>query len=457
MPLKSFGRDVIMIRGAVLLKKGTYRVAGALIINKSGVVLRGEGQDSNGTVIIATGKIQRDFMLVNGMLSSSMGSEAKQKEKARTRDMMPRNGYKSSNKAETRARKGVYIPVGTTTIQVDDVTGFYIHDKIGIERLGDEKWIADIGMDKLPPRPDTTKASTQWTPKSYTFRFERTIVGVDRANRALIVDIPMVMNFDPKYERAKIYHLVHKTPLISDAGVENLHLVSAYNSKDPEDEMHGWYGVVVDNAINGWVANVTTKHFVSGIFASIWSRFITVQDCAVLDPISKPSSGGRRYQFNLSGQMGLDKRCHTNHGRHDFITQGRVCGPNVFVDSEGDQANNDSGPHERWATGVLYDNIASNKIIIGNRSWSGSGQGWAGAFHVFYNCKGQGKGSYFQDAPGTINWVFGFKGNRATKPKFEGVTPSKLISPDNHVQPRSLYWSQLAERTGKSASALMKM
>lgn len=53
-------------------------------------------------------------------------------------------------------------------------------------------------------------------------------------------------------------------------------------------------------------------------------------------------------------------------------------GPNVFVDSTGVDGNNDTGPHERWAMGVLYDNITCNTINVRQRSWMGSGQGWAG-------------------------------------------------------------------------------
>ncbi|KAF9572886.1 hypothetical protein EC968_009370 [Mortierella alpina] len=452
LPLQ-VGEDGNKYRGTVLLKKGEYRVGGALVINKSGVVLRGEGNTPEGTTIIATGSIQRDFILVNGMLTSSMGSQTEQKKKARTREMMPRNGYKSSKGPITHSPKGIYIPAGTMILPVDDVAGFRKNDKIVVERPGSKQWIKDIGMDRLPPRADSGRNSTQWTEKSYTFRFERTIVDIDHAKRTLTLDIPLVMNFDPKYPPAKIYPLVHKTQLISDVGVENLRLVSEYDSKDLQDEQHGWYAVVVDNAIHGWVANVTAEHFVSGIFASVWSRFITIQDCAVLDPISKPSAGGRRYPFILSGQMGLVKRCRTNHGRHDFATNGRLGGPNVFVDSKGDQANNDSGPHERWAMGVLYDNIVSHQINIRNRGWYGSGQGWAGAFHVFWNCEATGKGSTFQDAPGTINWVYGFKGNIAKKFKFPG---GKATERKPACGPRSLYWWQLAARTGKSVEDLMK-
>lgn len=46
----------------------------ALVIHASGVVLRSEGQDEAGTVIVATGAIQRDFILANGLLSSGMGT-----------------------------------------------------------------------------------------------------------------------------------------------------------------------------------------------------------------------------------------------------------------------------------------------------------------------------------------------------------------------------------------------
>lgn len=136
----------------------------------------------------------------------------------------------------------------------------------------------------------------------------------------------MVMCLDPKYPPARVYELIHKFNTISDVGVENLCLISETDRSNPEDESHGWYGVVVDNTVHGWVADVTTKHFVSGIFASAWSRYITIQDCSVVYPVSKPTEGGRRYQFNLSGQKGLVKRCFTNNARHDFITLGRVCG-----------------------------------------------------------------------------------------------------------------------------------
>ncbi|KAF9958412.1 hypothetical protein BGZ72_000400 [Mortierella alpina] len=449
MPLEPLGEGGAMVRGAVLLKAGVYRVAGALIIHSSGVVLRGEGQDETGTIVVATGTIQRDFILVNGMLRSEMGSMEIQMTNARSKEMMPTNGYKSPKRPATYTRAGVYIPVGETLIPVESTAGYNVGDRIVIERPGSDEWIRDIGMDQLPPRPGS-EASVQWKKDTFTFRFERTIVGVDPSLGILEVDIPLVMSLDPKYPPAKIYELIYKVPMISDVGIENLRLLSECDPADPEDEKHGWYAVVLDNVCNGWVANVTTMHFVSGIFASTWSRFVTIQDCSVLYPVSKPKEGGRRYMFNLSGQMGLVKRCFTNNARHDFITLGRVCGPNVFVDSTGVDANNDTGPHERWAMGTLYDNITCNTINVRQRLWKGTGQGWSGAYQVVYNCTAKSDSSCFQDAPGTTNWIIGFKGGQTATPEFSAQS-TRVMSANAPVEPRSLYWAQLSARTGGAA------
>ena len=44
--------DKNVFRGAVLLEKGTFEVAGQLTISTSGVVLRGSGMGENGTTIV---------------------------------------------------------------------------------------------------------------------------------------------------------------------------------------------------------------------------------------------------------------------------------------------------------------------------------------------------------------------------------------------------------------------
>ena len=53
-------------RGAVLLRPGRFLIQGQLHLNASGVVLRGSGTGSNGTVIVATGNSRRTLIQVGG-------------------------------------------------------------------------------------------------------------------------------------------------------------------------------------------------------------------------------------------------------------------------------------------------------------------------------------------------------------------------------------------------------
>ncbi|HYJ91714.1 MAG TPA: hypothetical protein VEV84_10420, partial [Pyrinomonadaceae bacterium] len=54
------------LRGAVLIKRGKYKLGGPIRITASGIVLRGEGQDENGTVLIATLRNQHALIEVAG-------------------------------------------------------------------------------------------------------------------------------------------------------------------------------------------------------------------------------------------------------------------------------------------------------------------------------------------------------------------------------------------------------
>jgi len=64
-------------RGAVLLKSGTYHVAGQIKISTSGVVLRGEGDTESGTIIIAEGTGTRDLIKVDNGKGRSINSASK--------------------------------------------------------------------------------------------------------------------------------------------------------------------------------------------------------------------------------------------------------------------------------------------------------------------------------------------------------------------------------------------
>ena len=155
--------DANGFRGTLLLERGKYRIGGTLQIRASGVVLRGQGTDENGTVLIATGTGKRTLIEFKG------------------RGRRPREIEKTRQEIVDN-----YVPVGAKIFSIEDASGFAVGDDIIVHRPSTAKWIATIGMDRIEMRhPDVR----QWRPGSYDFHFDRTITAIN-GNR-ITIDAPM--------------------------------------------------------------------------------------------------------------------------------------------------------------------------------------------------------------------------------------------------------------------------
>lgn len=417
--------DARGFRGALLLKRGTYRVEGTLSIQAGGVVLRGEGDDADGTVIRATGKKQRTLLTIGA---------------ARAR----REEVKGSRRRVTDA----YVPWSERRLSVESTDGLHVGDRIVVHRPSTAEWIRVLGMDRIKPRagqPDSTK---QWTAGGMDLSFERTITAVE--GQRLTVDAPVMNALDASYGGATVFRVTF--PRTTEAGVERLRLVSDYEAgRETTDEAHAWIGVAFGAVENAWARQVTVVHFSHAVEAGGSSMFTTTQDCAHLDPVSQ-ITGGRRYSFSLNGQFGLVQRCHARGARHTFVTGSRVAGPNVFLDGTAVQSHADSGPHHRWAAGTLYDNVSDdNQLRVQDRQWAGSGHGWAGAQQVLWNCTS--RTLVLQQPPTAQNYAIGCTG-RFVAGEWSPDAPRGVIeSTGVRVLPRSLYLAQLEQRLGPAAVA----
>jgi pectin methylesterase-like acyl-CoA thioesterase len=397
-------------RGAILLKKGIYPIPGNIHISASGIVLRGEG---NETKLIATGKGQRNLIVAGGTGSL--------KEIAGTRKQITDH----------------YIAVGSTSFTLSSSKGLKVGDSIIVFRPGTQKWIDDLKMNQIEVRDTTTK---QWTAAEYDLQFERIITRVE-GNR-ISIDNPIVMAMEDQYGGGEIYRYSF-IGRINNVAVENLLCESEYNGDTDED--HGWEAVHFNKIENGWVRNVTSVYFgYSCVDLGYQSRNITVIDCKCLDAKSK-IEGGRRYSFNNDGQMNLFMNCFASEGRHDFVTGAKVCGPNVFYNCKAEKAHADIGPHHRWAMGTLYDNIISDgEINAQDRGNWGTGHGWSGVNQIFWNC--QASKSAIQ-SPWVLgkNYVIGLKGEKYAG-RLEGRLEAEWEGQNRAgLMPVSLYQAQLKE------------
>ena len=401
-------------RGVVLIKAGHYSLENILAIRASGVVLRGEGQGLNGTVLHSNLRVEHSVINILGPGGISLEAESEQ---TITTD---------------------YVPVGSYSFEVENASEFEVGEKIVVTRTPNQLWIDDLGMDQQT-LCEGKSGCEGWTPSSYTIDHERMITAI--SDNTISINIPIVDVMENLYGGGKISK-IQLSSRISQSGVENMRIQSFYDNNS--DESHAWTAVRLNNAENCWVKQITGQYLAYSTVNIASANFVTVQDCAYIDPKSQVT-GGRRYSFAIQDGLGnLFQRCYAINGRHDFVTGSRVTGPNVFLDGLAESANSDIGPHHRWASGTLFDNIRGRSTRVWNRGNSGSGHGWSGAQTMFWNIASY-SGEFRVDSPlGSRNWGIGCVGTDQTG---EGYWESWGAN----VQPRSLYVQQLEDRLGGSA------
>jgi hypothetical protein len=398
-------------RGTILLEKGTYLVSGVLKINASGIVLRGTGDAPGGTKIVATAKIQQNLIQVSG-------SGAIKEEANRT------------------AIIDDFVPVGAFSFHIAKAERFKVGDQILVYRPATQAWISAIKMDQIEQREGTL----QWKPESYNLRYERKITKIK--GEEIFIDNPIVMQMDKQFGGGEIMKYTFEGR-ISEVGIENMLLESSFESNT--DEQHGWIAINFAKAENCWVNKVTSRYFGFGcVNIGSTAKCITVNNSKCLEAKST-ITGSRRYSFNIDGQQNLVTNCESTQARHDYATGAFVCGPNVFHNSTAVQSHSDIGPHHRWATGTLYDNIKSDGLIdIEDRGNYGTGHGWAGVTQVLWNCTGS---KIAVQSPWTSgkNYSIGTKGEKAPG-RYKDRPDGEWFANNKDAVPQSLYLAQLSAR-----------
>jgi hypothetical protein len=363
-------------RGAILFNAGTYNISDSVTITASGIVLRGVGFNGSGTNFIATKTAQHNLFTFVGASGTAYNSSS------------------TTRKAITNS----YVPIGTKQITVASGHTFAIGDKVFVHRIPNDAWINLLGMNLLTT---IDPLAVNWTAAAYDMDSERKIVNIN--GNVISLDAPIMDVIDPIYSTGELVKFTDSR--IQKCGIENMRISSTYVSST--DENHGWEAVSFDKIYNAWAKNLEVYYFgYSAVHINSDASFITVDNCKMLDAKST-IDGGRRYSFNIDGQRSLVQNCTTRNGRHDYVNGSRTCGPNVFYNSTATIQNSDIGPHHRWATGILFDNLTgTGNMNVQNRLVMGSGHGWSGGQIMFWNCTAARM--VIQDPPGDeINWAIG--------------------------------------------------
>ncbi|MEY9930192.1 hypothetical protein ABH926_004834 [Catenulispora sp. GP43] len=402
LPLNAQG-----FRGAVQLAAGTFRLAGSLHITASGVVLRGASTNAAATTLVAIGATARTLVTIGSTAAYAVvGAQAKVTD--------------------------TYVPVGGTSLTLDDASGLKAGDQVVVERPTTQAWIDALGM------------QSDWKP-NWSLRSERTITAVS-GNR-ITIDAPLTTALEKQYTQALVYR--YTFPRIDHVGLENLTADGQAMTTDPKyaTDFYDSQFAMVDAVQDSWVDNVFGWHFgqngAAGLTAA--SRRVSVLHTGSLDMVTTGTSA-RSNGYTLSGQENLIQDCEVTASKvHAFETEQRQSGPNVYSDCTATlipssySASFDSGGHQRWGGGTLYDDVVlQGSLNMEDYGSEGSGHGWGDANSTAWNCGTTGL--TLMEPPTAHNWAVGCTGALAAG------SDGQVESAGSHVLPTSLYAEQLAER-----------
>jgi hypothetical protein len=411
--------DTNGLRGTVLLLKGRHSISGQLTIKTSGIALRGQGMNEEGTVILATGLDRRTLIRI-------FGSPLSREEK--------RDPFEITDE---------YVPVGATSFHTSANVSIKSGDTIFITRPSTQTWIDRLGMTEFGGGIGDWRLV--WKSRSRDLVWDRIVKSVE--GNLVTIDVPITTAIQKEFGGGRVEG--YSWPgRISEVGIENLRCESAVDASNPKDESHSWMGITMENVQNAWVRQLAFSHFAGSAVALYEScRGVTVQDCLSLAPISE-EAGYRRHTFFTMGQMTLFLRCWAENGRHDFSVGHCAAGPNAFVQCEAEHSSGDSGGIESWASGVLYDNVRidGGGLSLANRGSSPNGAGWSAANSVLWQCSAST--IRCANPPAAQNWAFGCWG------EFDG--DGVWRKSNEFVKPESLYLAQVSDRLGPETLARVK-
>ena len=404
--------DASGIRGALVLNAGTYQINGTVRVNASGVVLRGVGDSSTGTVLRIVGDTPHQRSGVVLGTGSSTWTE----------------GTKTNITTQ-------FVQVGAMSFDVASTAGYAVGDAIIVRHPSTQAWINAVDGGGMTNSAD-------WAPGSTDILYWRRIRAI--SGTTVTLDAPVFNHLNRGLAQSTIAKAT--ASYVTESGLEDLRVDIA--TAGGEDENHAWNAINVNGAQDSWVKNITGLHFgYAGVRVDNAVR-ITIVDSEANDPIGI-RTGGRFYNFavNNKSQLVLFTRCRLGpDSRHGLVSNGEstVSGV-VFHRCTVTGGHDMEAGHRHWTQGMLYDNVVENgsgTVRMINRGDWGTSHGWGSVHSVSWRFN---KASLIQQPPTGQNYGITDIGSFSTSYPWPGPTGFQE-SKTGKLIPESLYEAQICER-----------
>lgn len=414
-------------RGAVKLNPGDYHITSPILINHSGVVLRGAGNGSDpatNTIIHGSKEISNFVMRIGNRANWSMAP--------------------GSPVTDIVSEK---VTVGSRNFEVEDAAGFEPGDDIIIFHPVTWEWIEAVEYGGAPeddPNP--------WTPDNSNLNIQKKRQIIEINGNTIRIDVPVYNHLERSLSQSYIFK-PDTEEVVRESGIEQFRMV--IESDGPEADDHTENGIFFDGVENCWADAVTIMHYRIYGIATTNSNFVTIQHCHSLEPHS-PIDGARRYNFSVNPRSNniLFKNNIATEGRHCYVSNGTASVSGVvFLHSSSSGAHAASEGHRRWSQGLLYDNITFKDpnvdVVLGlyNRRHWGTRHGWSSAHSVAWNCNAGPDGQIIVQKPPTAqNYGIGNQGTTTGEWRWDAL-PGFIEGTGESLQIPSLYEAQLDNRT----------
>ncbi|KAF9968037.1 hypothetical protein BGZ70_007049 [Mortierella alpina] len=382
----SVNASTVVPTGALVLARGVYRIKKPLKISGSGLLFRG---DSKGGSRIVCHWGPNDFRY-------AVKVEGKDDE------------ILDSTRIPIVAD---YSPVGSFFLNLDPAylqdSDLDVGDHVIVRRVGNDRWIESIGMDDFNSEKEGVRP---W--KTMQARMYRTIRSLNRETGIVQMDAPLSISVERQFGGGWITQ--YNDRKIRALGIQYLDMVFPQNIGRTSDDMldeegrgsedyrfsseiFSNYALRLDNVCHMYLSHITTAFFHNFVSVGSVAHHLTM-DSIVHSYPDEMYSG--QSAFQLSGQLMLIKNSVSQGSFHYFVPISHVMGPNVihrvqavnvgkpFQPMPLDFAPGDVGPHMKFCTGLLFDQVVTDGTIqIVNRGDMGSGQGLSGANSVIWNSR----------------------------------------------------------------------
>ncbi|KAG0036081.1 hypothetical protein BGZ82_004715 [Podila clonocystis] len=445
----SVSDTTVVPTGALVLARGVYKINKPLTIQGSGILFRGD--PAGGSRIVCNWDPAGPHYAIE-----VIGTED---------DIML---------DETRTPViSEYTPVGSFFLALDPSyfqdTGLAVGDKVLVTRIGNDRWVEDIGMDDF----DSDKKGVKpW--RKMRGRMYRTIKSLNKQTGIVQLDAPLPISILRHYGGGWVTKYVDKK--LRAIGIQFLDMVFPRNIGRTTDDMldeegrgsqdyrfsheiFANYALHLDNVQHVYVSHVTSAFFHN--FVSVGSDAHHVTFDSIVHSYPDDMLSGQS-AFQLSGQLVLIKNSLSQGSFHFFVDISHVMGPNVVHRAQAvnvakpyqpmplDFAPGEVGPHMKFCTGMLFDQVVTDgAILIVNRGSKGSGQGFAGANSVVWNSRAR-EGILTHRVRGFQNFVIGSE-DFDVEDRMPWSSHGWKEHVGAEVLPGSLYLRQLADRMDRLA------